>query len=113
MPVPVTISNPNGRGQACYQNTALPSAGSLFSRLGADSAQKALEDKKNEVLPRQVGATQAKCSVDTTARPTCEHAVEVNSLTFRYTGPDGLPVSGAMLSMATATYLLHCVDVIR
>lgn len=100
MPVPVTSTNPQGKGLACHQNKSLPSAGSLFSRLGAESAEKALEDKKNDVLPRQTGAAQAARSVDTSARPTCEHAVECNNLVFRYTGPDGLPMAGANFAVA-------------
>jgi hypothetical protein len=103
MPVPVSSTNPNGKGLSTHQHTALPSTGGLFSRLGASSATDALEDKKLEQSvdrkDRTATAQQSAANAADAARPlaqTDEPAIVCRGLQFNYTGDDGLPIPGVL-----------------
>ena len=104
MPVPVSASNPDGKGLSVHQNTSLPSAGGLFSRLGAASATDALESKKHEQAvdreQRTATARQANghTAPDSTTSPESSGpSIVCQGLQFRYNGDDGLPIPGAFL----------------
>ena len=99
MPVPVTVTNPDGKGTRAHQNRSLPSTGGLFSNLGTASAEAGL--KAQQAVQAQKASVDTKPSTgfvpegnkpDTDAE---EISVEVRSLEFKWTGDDGLPMSGA------------------
>lgn len=103
MPVPVTTSNPDGKGLTTHKNQALPSKGSLFSRLGADSATRAMEDKQKEQAvhwkERRAAANGdtpgETATVPDAAANGSAPAIVVDNLEFKYTGDDGAPLPGA------------------
>ena len=104
MPVPVTATNPNGKGLACHQNATLPSGGDIFSRLGAASAVSAMEDKKREQTRSwqerradALASAQAAAPASATAAPEVEFSIQCDHLQFHYVGDDGAPLPGAVL----------------
>ena len=109
MPVPVTASNPDGKGLVTHKNQALPSKGSLFSRLGADSATRAMEDKQKEQATHwkdRRAAANGDGAADTASAPDASAngsapAIVVDNLEFRYTGDDGAPLPGACRCFVT------------
>lgn len=97
MPVPVSATNPDGKGLSAATHSNLPSKGSLFSRLGADSANAAMEDKKQAMaVDKPARRTNANGATQLADAP--EHAgpsIVCDGLQFRYVGDDGLPIAGA------------------
>lgn len=105
MPVPVSATNPGGKGLQAATHSDLPSKGSLFSRLGADTADAAMEDKKQAMAvdkparrANQNGATQL-AEAPSNGGP----SIVCDRLQFRYVGDDGLPIPGAAVH---ATWLV-------
>ena len=104
MPVPVSTTNPGGKGTDAAKNTSLPSKGSLFSKLGAASADAAMQDKKIAMAQdKPARRPDANGATDLANAPQHDGpSVVCKSLKFHYTGDDGLPMPGAA-SLACVT----------
>ena len=101
MPVPVAATNPDGKGLSVHKNSSLPSTGSLFSRLGADSATKAMDEKMVEqsVDRKDRRTAQSASNGATHTTSSSEPAIVCRELQFRYVGDDGMPIAGMGLGM--------------
>ncbi|KAG2487694.1 hypothetical protein HYH03_013693 [Edaphochlamys debaryana] len=95
MPVPVAVTNPNGKGLAAAAPDQLPTSGDLFAKLKAQS-QAALAAKQEP--EKDVAQRPASSAMDTeapsTSAPAVAAAVEVRGLNFAYPGLDGRPIPG-------------------
>jgi hypothetical protein len=103
MPVPVSTTNPDGKGNSVHRNASLPSTGSLFSRLNANSAETAMQDKQREQEThwKDRNRSQNNSSVSLKSMSNCEYSIVCQHLQFQYTGGDGLPLPGTMLKLPT------------
>jgi hypothetical protein len=104
MPVPVTTTHPMGKGLACHRT--LPSTGSMFSKLDADSATTAMEEKRIEQSVDWSERRAGNAPSSTPAVSKSEHAIVCKNLEFDYFGEDGLPLPGTFdRANATCSWL--------
>jgi hypothetical protein len=98
MPVPVSVSNPNGKGTKVSLHQSLPSSGGLFANLGVHSVQEGLAGQQaaQARLASQAGRpANPRAGDGSKVSMSCEHSVVCDGLEFRYIGEDGLPLPGA------------------
>ncbi|GLC46075.1 hypothetical protein PLESTM_001822700 [Pleodorina starrii] len=95
MPVPVSITNPNGKGLAAASPSQLPTDGP-FARLKAQAAQASAAAGKTEPSavqePQRGPSDAADQPVPSTSAPA--GSIEVRHLNFAYPGLDGRPIPG-------------------
>jgi hypothetical protein len=100
MPVPVTLTNPEGKGLTVHKHAALPSSGSLFAKLGVKSVEKVVVDKDRATH------NGAQDQEPTRMHPVSDKAsrsaesdvpdISVSRLHFNYVGDDGMPLPGEL-----------------
>lgn len=110
MPVPVASTHAEGKGLSAHQNRDLPSTGSLFSRLNAESANRAMDSKqaeqavpwKDRQAPKHASTSDRDVDAYTGDTPASGPAVVCRRLKFHYVGDNGLAAPGALDRAAPA-----------
>lgn len=107
MPVPVTVSNPNGKGSQTHIHKSLPTGKrDLFANLGVHSVEAGLAGQQATQAEQARNARRANAGAGENGNvsASCEHSVECSGLEFRYIGEDGMPLPGdRSLSLHSST----------
>ncbi|GIL48668.1 hypothetical protein Vafri_5136 [Volvox africanus] len=95
MPVPVSVTNPNGKGLTAAMPSQLPTEGPFarLKRQAEEAATKAELSIKQETY-RNPSDTIEHLVPSTSAVATAPGSIEVHHLNFAYPGLDGRPVPG-------------------
>jgi hypothetical protein len=105
MPVPVTTTNPDGKGLVVHTHVALPTTGSLFARLGAPKmGSDADDDRRAPAMHNRTDDEEQILDSVSTSAGSKEPTILVSQLRFSYIGEDGMPLPGVLALLQSTTY---------